>query len=617
MSKRWLVGFALVGLGCWVAVAESQPPPGGRGGPPPFELGKVLPPFVEPELELTKEQKEEIAKLEKEVKDRLEKILTDKQREKIKTLRPPGPGGPGGGRGRGAPDKPGGGGRGGEPSQALAPDAVKTLVTNPRFTETSADSRGPAGYVLKGDVIWGTAGRDYESAPRGVALLSGKDLDGDGGRSGSVAQDVTGFAGGVDKWFRFSVRGLAEPNFAVKNDDLFLRVDFFAAKGANSLEGVSRKIYPLVIRDREELAANGNFKKDGGAVWKTYALEFKLPFREIDQLRLCVGFKNGCAATDKDAAFHVTDWALVPIPAPESAPKVVKTAKGYEPSPKDLVPLGGRWYYEPEPGSKGKPDRLTVNYKNAGRLYYCDGRLANPFAENMTAWLRKGFLDIAGKEVTEDRLIADNVVVRFEDDKTLVVRARNIPNHPTAEFPARRGSGDRNPHYIQEHDTTYYLPLNPVHNPKAVAVNKDGSNRALPMGAIGVAINGVVFFNPFDAGMQDATDLMDRCCGHPAPGNLYHYHKYPVCVKSPFIDEGEEHSPLIGWAFDGYPIYGPYEAKGVMAKDAKDNPLNEFNLHYDEVRGWHYHVTPGKFPYIIGGYWGEVDQRNFRRRSPN
>jgi hypothetical protein len=125
-------------------------------------------------------------------------------------------------------------------------------------------------------------------------------------------------------------------------------------------------------------------------------------------------------------------------------------------------------------------------------------------------------------------------------------------------------------------------------------------------------VNGVVFYNPFDIGRQDATDLMDRCCGHPSPDNRYHYHKYPVCVKSPFGDEGKEHSPLIGFAFDGYAIYGPYERDGVMAKDSKDNPLNAFNVHEDKERGWHYHVTPGQFPYIIGGYWGKVDRRNLR-----
>jgi hypothetical protein len=50
-----------------------------------------------------------------------------------------------------------------------------------------------------------------------------------------------------------------------------------------------------------------------------------------------------------------------------------------------------------------------------------------------------------------------------------------------------------------------------------------------------------------------------------------------------------------------------------MAKDSKENPLNEFNGHTDGQRGWHYHVTPGKFPYILGGFYGKVDPRNLRR----
>ena len=232
----------------------------------------------------------------------------------------------------------------------------------------------------------------------------------------------------------------------------------------------------------------------------------------------------------------------------------------------------------------------------------------------MTAWLRKGHLDINGKLVGEDRFLPDNVVLEFKDGKEMVVHTRNIPNHPTAKFPDR--FGNRNPNSIQEHDYTYYLPLTPVRNPKAVAMDKTNSNRALPMGTIGFAINGVSFYNPFDIGNEDATDIMDRCCGHPSPDNRYHYHKYPVCVKSPFIDDGEGHSPLIGFALDGFPIYGPYVAKGVMAKDVKENPLDDFNMRHDEERGWHYHVTPGKYPYIIGGFAGTPDLRNLRRGPP-
>ena len=80
------------------------------------------------------------------------------------------------------------------------------------------------------------------------------------------------------------------------------------------------------------------------------------------------------------------------------------------------------------------------------------------------------------------------------------------------------------------------------------------------------------------------------------------------------MDKGEAHSPVIGFALDGFPVYGPYESAGVMAKDLKENPLDAFNAHYDKVRGWHYHATPGKFPYIIGGYMGVAERHRMYGR---
>jgi hypothetical protein len=137
------------------------------------------------------------------------------------------------------------------------------------------------------------------------------------------------------------------------------------------------------------------------------------------------------------------------------------------------------------------------------------------------------------------------------------------------------------------------------------------------MGPIGIAANGIVFFNPFDMGNTDASNMMDRCCGHPNQDGMYHYHKYPICLNSPWSDEGKDHSPLIGFAFDGFPIYGPYEKSNTMAKDLiNESALNAFNLHYDKDRGYHYHVTPGKFPYIIGGYWGTEDPRDSHHGPP-
>jgi hypothetical protein len=198
-------------------------------------------------------------------------------------------------------------------------------------------------------------------------------------------------------------------------------------------------------------------------------------------------------------------------------------------------------------------------------------------------------------------------VLIFKGDGFLTLKSKNIPNHPTSKFPGF------NPSYIQEMERTYRLPLVPVLNPQAVAMDDSDRNHALPMGPIGVAVNGVVFFNPFDANMRDASSIMDFCCGHPAPNNQYHYHKYPICVNTPFADKGDGPSQVIGFAFDGLPIYGPYQSAGIMAKDSTTNPLNAFNACYDAVRGWHYHVTPGKFPYLIGGYFAKVEASNMHR----
>ena len=180
---------------------------------------------------------------------------------------------------------------------------------------------------------------------------------------------------------------------------------------------------------------------------------------------------------------------------------------------------------------------------------------------------------------------------------------------PTAVFPDVNPSLDGNPNFIQERVTTMRFPLEPRVNPRHVAMkDKNNDDHALPMGPISVAVNGVVFFNPCDHLLDaDAVWRLDRCCGHPSPRSQYHYHKYPVCVKSPWADDGAGHSPLIGFAHDGFPVYGPYESAGMLAKDATANPLNEFNLHEDPERGPHYHVTPGHFPHIIGGFWGVAE----------
>src|SRR5262245_9208414 len=134
---------------------------------------------------------------------------------------------------------------------------------------------------------------------------------------------------------------------------------------------------------------------------------------------------------------------------------------------------------------------------------------------------------------------SDNVKVTFTE-KHMIVESDGIPNHPHGEYPNKD-----NPNSIKKQNYKFYIPLEPKITDKVTKT---------PFGPIGVAVNGVPFYNQYNAQGQDAVklELFDSCCGHPDPRGRYHYHKYPVCVKSPFKDEPETHSPLIGYAFDGF-----------------------------------------------------------------
>ena len=123
---------------------------------------------------------------------------------------------------------------------------------------------------------------------------------------------------------------------------------------------------------------------------------------------------------------------------------------------------------------------------------------------------------------------------------------------------------------------------------------------ATPLGPIGIAINGVVFFNPYNGRGQDTVtgpyaEAFDGCSGHSEPGGLYHYHQIPNCLLN---DMPGRHSQLYGYAFDGFPIYGPQGVNGTAPTD-----LDECNGHRDNIRGYHYHMTQS-YPYIIGCYKG-------------
>jgi hypothetical protein len=153
----------------------------------------------------------------------------------------------------------------------------------------------------------------------------------------------------------------------------------------------------------------------------------------------------------------------------------------------------------------------------------------------------------------------------------LVVTANGIPDHLVGEFPNRG-----NPHAIEVQNYLFELPAEPKANKKSTALHGDGSGRGAPNMPFGVALNGVVmdpgtaeFWNGdrssgwnYEA-LGGAVKLgVDENMAHVQPSGAYHYHGMPkLHLKQLGLKKGQ-HSPQIGWAADGFPIYALYGFDG-------------------------------------------------------
>ena len=191
--------------------------------------------------------------------------------------------------------------------------------------------------------------------------------------------------------------------------------------------------------------------------------------------------------------------------------------------------------------------------------------------------------------------INNNILVNCQQveysDNFVYITATGVPAYPTGPFL------DGNPSNAQNQNNIIKIPLLPLEN--------TGTPDDTVGGNIGVFVNGVALFDyrdgvawnpdtnslcggpgnpPCPGGPNASMDWnrdaipaemagFDCSKGHPAMGN-YHHHQNPSAFKLDleivsdicnlydaeglyFIDE-TIHSPLIGFAFDGFPIYGAY-----------------------------------------------------------
>jgi YHYH protein len=181
-----------------------------------------------------------------------------------------------------------------------------------------------------------------------------------------------------------------------------------------------------------------------------------------------------------------------------------------------------------------------------------------------------------------------------------VVTGNGLPSHDTGIFPISSSDPayqyDENPSAIASQNIAYSIPSKPAPAARPSCTN---------MGPIGIMLTGAVLFNALDAQGRDAAahEVLDKCWGHPQQQGQYHYHTFSSCMK----DTSSGHSALLGYALDGFGIYGPRGQNGTTLKTAD---LDECHGHTHAivwngktVTMYHYHMT-NDYPYSLSCYRG-------------
>lgn len=120
-------------------------------------------------------------------------------------------------------------------------------------------------------------------------------------------------------------------------------------------------------------------------------------------------------------------------------------------------------------------------------------------------------------------------------------------------------------------------------------------------GPLGVAINGVPIFNPctqggcVTGGDTKVLGQLDNCNGHSGRADDYHYHAAPTCMMADQPASYWDTHP-IGWALDGYAIFGYRDADGSTAQRDSTCGGNTKPVQ-NAPQGYSYHVTDAS-PYV-------------------
>jgi len=203
-----------------------------------------------------------------------------------------------------------------------------------------------------------------------------------------------------------------------------------------------------------------------------------------------------------------------------------------------------------------------------------------------------------------------------------------LPSTPMGEFPVQAGTpaytyysaapGGHDPRTGipgSDYSSAAAIGVSPYHLEIQVPKNPQYSKTPNPINSLvtGVALTGTVWHielaNASSSNWYSPISILplDQCWGHPY-SQQYHIHGYSWKC---FPDQGTEgHSPLFGYALDGFGIYGP---RGDDSKEVTNKQLDECHGHVGKVMWdgmpreiYHYHLN-SEFPYSIGCFRGRVN----------
>lgn len=190
-------------------------------------------------------------------------------------------------------------------------------------------------------------------------------------------------------------------------------------------------------------------------------------------------------------------------------------------------------------------------------LLFCLSDSHAQFTPEVTSWI----INTTGKTGYGGQ-ISNVDSVQYSSDY-VYISASCIPGYDIGPWPG-------NPNTAKNQNFVFKITRHPQLN--------SATPIATPLGHIGVWSNGVSIFNAKDARSyqnlgkwnQNAIAVegasFDNCLGHPAPNGEYHHHLNPRCLYDD--KDSVKHSPIIGYAFDGFPVYGTY---GFSKTDGSGN----------------------------------------------